>query len=662
MKLPRVTRSNLLLIRFPAILVLFAAMMVIGGQNIASITNGISMHLFKSARFEEATRAEMEFSDLLGKAYRYSSGDGSVRDADLTLALDIFWSRIKVLKTTSYRDALAGAGVIETSVIPDLFAALPELERAVHALRFGQPASYREMGQFAVRFQADLIHYSDKAYSARRNQMRGMVEREVDSLDNLRVLQFEYAGLACLTFLYVLFELYLSRRGNRKLNLAMEEKQHLLISDPLTGIGNRRHFETALQTRSVSDSFSLVMLDLDGFKAVNDMQGHAAGDHLLRHVASILLSTCGMGDVVCRLGGDEFAVLLKGSKERAGAFANRIILRLAEPVLFEGNVIRAATSIGVAHSRDIAMTTTGCMLRNADAALYAAKAAGRNCVQFTSSTLTSASNRKRQLRDDLKPAITDSEIAVAYQPIVSLSTGETRAIEALVRWSHPEFGTVPPMEIIEAAEQTSQILPLTLHVIDQACATRNHMAACGHDIQVTANVSPGLMALSGFAQAVGEVASRHDMQHGQLLLELTEDAVMAESEIVNQNIEHFRSLGIYLAVDDFGKGYSNLSRLANLEFRKIKLDKSLVDGVTTSDRSLRIARGISRMAIDLGVNVVAEGIESPDQTAVLLELGITLGQGFHYARPMNALSLLAYLGQPRQVGSISGEDLQSKAV
>jgi diguanylate cyclase (GGDEF)-like protein len=661
MKLPRVTRSNLLLIRFPAILVLFAAMMVIGSQNIASITDGISMHLFKSARYEEATRAEMEFNDLLGKAYRYSSGDSSVRDVDIALALDIFWSRVNVLKTRSYRDALTGAGVVETSIIPDLFAALPKLEKAVQVLRFDQPATYAEMGQFAIRYQADIAHYSDKAYSARRNQMRGMVEREIDSLDNLKILQFEYAGLACLTFLYVLFELYLSRRGNRKLNLAMEEKQHLLISDHLTGIGNRRHFETALQTRSISDNFSLVMLDLDGFKAVNDTLGHAAGDHLLRHVASILLSTCGMDDVVCRLGGDEFAVLLKGSKERAGAFANRIMQRLADPVLFEGNPIKAATSIGVAHSSDMPITTTGCMLRNADAALYAAKAAGRNCVQFTSSTLTSASNRKRKLQADLKPAILDSRIDVAYQPIVSLSTGETKGIEALVRWNHPEFGAVPALEIIEVAEQTNQILPLTLHVIDHACKTRNHMAACGHDILVTANVSPGLMALPAFAQAVGEVAKRHDMQRGQLLLELTEDAMMAESEIVEQNIEYFRTLGIYLVVDDFGKGYSNLSRLANREFSKVKLDKSLVDGITTSDRSLGIARGISRMAIELGINVVAEGIEGPDQTAVLLELGITLGQGFHYARPMSALSLLAYLDRPTPAGSASGENLQLKA-
>jgi diguanylate cyclase (GGDEF)-like protein len=646
MKMLRLNRANLLLIRFPAILVLFAVLMVVGSRNIGSITDGISMHLFKSNRFEEATRAELEFNDLLGKAYRYASGDATVRDMDLQLALDIFWSRIDVLRTASYRGVLSGAGVKETSIISDVAAALPDLEQAVNAVRFDQPATFAGMGAFVVRFHSALGLYSDQAYSARRNQMRGMVEKELESLDSLRVLQIEYAILACLTFLYVLFELYLSRRVNRKLNTAIRDNHDLLITDHLTGIGNRRHFEHALQTRDAAHQFSLLMLDLDGFKHVNDTLGHAAGDHLLTHVAVILNSSCGMDDVVCRLGGDEFAVILKGSKERAGAFANRVLHKLSEPVRFEGNAIKAATSIGVAHTSDSEMNfTTTCLMRNADAALYAAKAAGRNCVQFTTSDITSANSRKLRLQSDLKPAIAEGRIDIAYQPIVSLPDGGASGIEALVRWTHPAFGSVSPHEIIDAAEQTSQILLLTLYVIDHACATRNSIAACGHDLQVTANVSPGLMALSGFAQAVGEVAKQHGMRHGDLLLELTEDAMMAHSDTVDRNIRHFQSLGIFLAVDDFGKGYSNLCRLADLEFQKIKLDKSLIDGIAVSARSLDIARGISRMAADLGIDIIAEGVETVEQKNVLDELGITLAQGFYYARPMSSLALLSYLEQ-----------------
>lgn len=661
MKLPRLTRSTLLLIRFPAILIIFTVLMVVGSRTISSVTEGINNHLFKSARYEEATRAEMEFNDLLGKSYRFASGDATVRDVDVTMALDIFWSRMNVLETASYRRALSDADVVETGIVSELVAALPELERSVNNLRFAQPESFAKVGQFAILYHEGITHFSDTAYSARRKQMRIMVEKEVESLGNLKVLQLEFSGLASLTFLYVFFELYMSRRGNRKLAMAIEEKQQLLVSDHLTGIGNRRQLELALQKRGAEDELCLVMIDLDGFKGVNDTLGHAAGDHLLKHVASIMSTSCGMDDVVCRLGGDEFAVLLRGSKGRAGAFANRILQRLQEPVSFEGNVIRAAASIGIAHTSDTAGRTTACLLRNADAALYAAKAAGRHCVQFNTPEIASANNRQKRLQSDLKVAIAECWIDIAYQPIVLLDSGGTTGMEALVRWEHPEYGSISPCEIIQIAEQTNQILPLTLYVIDRACSTRNHLAVCGHDLQITANVSPGLMALAGFAHAVGDVMARHGLRQGELLLELTEDAMMAECEAVDNNIEFFRSLGIYLAVDDFGKGYSNLSRLASLEFRKIKLDKSLVDGVTTSGRSLDIVRGISRMASDLGINVVAEGVESAEQQLALQELGIRFAQGFYFARPMSALSLLAHLEQAA-VAELITDDAKARKV
>lgn len=651
MKFPPFKASSLLLLRFPLILGLFAVVVIVGHRTISSVTDGLGSNLYMTSRLEEAAHAEMELNDLIGKSYRFAAGDPGVKQRDVLLALDVFWSRINVLETNSYRRALTDAGVARTEVISDMAQALPLFERAVKRLRFGEPESYGDLRALVLRFHGDFMEYSEKSYAVWRSQSRSMVASEIESLDNLKVLQLEYAGLACLTVLYVLFELYLSRRGNRKLNLAIAEKQHLLVSDHLTGVGNRLQFENALARRKTTEEFSLVMLDLDGFKGVNDTLGHAAGDHLLKYVAAVLSSSCGMDDVVCRLGGDEFAVLLGGRRERADTFANRVLRRLEDSVLFEGKQIRAATSIGVAHTRDTRIDTTVCLLRNADAALYAAKAAGRNCVRFTTPAIVHASNRKRRLQGDLKQAIAESRIDIAFQPIVSLHDKRAHAIEALLRWEHPEYGSVPPLEVIEAAEQTSQILTLTLYVIDRACAMRNHIAECGHDLQVTVNVSPGLMALPDFAEATGAVARRHEIRHGALLLEITEDAVMAENEAVGSNIERFRELGIYLAVDDFGKGYSNLSRLANLQFYTIKLDKSLIGGISTSGRGLDIVRGISRMASDLGVNIVAEGVETAEQAAILTEMGIALAQGYHFARPMTALALLGYLGKPVPVAS-----------
>ncbi|MDB5525444.1 MAG: diguanylate cyclase domain protein [Rhizobium sp.] len=644
MKPPRITRSNLLLLRFPAALALFATLMLISDQSITSIEDGIRLHLFNVDRFEEATRAEMDVNDLIGKAYRYAHGDSSVRDADVQLAFDIFYSRIDALNASSYHEALKAADVVETAIIVDVAKALPELEKAIQMLHFGVLETFAGVGAFAIRYQDGLMHYSDKAYSARRNRMQGTVEKALNSLKSIKVLQLEYGVLAGLTFLYVLFELYLSRRGNRKLNATVEEKHHLLISDHLTGICNRRHFETALHCRSRDADFAVVLIDLDSFKGVNDTLGHAAGDQLLRYTALVLSELSVEGDVASRLGGDEFAVLVEGSKARAEEFARRAVERINEGVLFEGQPIKASASIGVAHSGEAGKEATGVsLMKNADIALYAAKAAGRNRVQFTTPEIMIESNRKRRLQKELRTAIADGQIHVDYQPIVSLKCGTPKGIEALVRWTHPEFGAISPFEIIDAAEQTNQILPLTLHVADRACEVRNWMSKCGYDLLVTVNVTPGLLNLPGFSEAVLEVAKSHGIERGQLLLELTEDAMMAENEIVDRNIEHFRLAGIYLAVDDFGKGYSNLSRLANLEFRKIKLDKSLIDHVATSGKSLNIARSISRMAYDLGINVIAEGVETAEQKAVLQELGIALAQGYFYARPMNSLSLLSYL-------------------
>lgn len=651
MKIPRLNASGFLWIRFPAMLGLLAVMLVVGQDGVKKVADGINLRLFNSARFEEATRSEMEFNDLVNKAYRFTQGDSTVRQEDIQFALDIFWSRIDTLRTASYKDALASGEVLETSVVSHLFSSLPRLETAVLALEAGVPASYRQVGEFAMEFQAPLLEYSDRSYTARRNQLRELVEKERHSLDDLRSIQIEFVGLSCLVLIYVLVELSLSRRINRRLKVALEDKRRLLATDHLTGIANRRCFEEALAAQSMIGSFAVVLVDLDGFKGVNDTLGHAAGDHVLKAVAEILDSLRLEGDTVSRLGGDEFAILLDGSRERARHYAEAVVARISTDCSFDGKPLRISASLGIAHVDDARIgTTPQQMMKDADAALYVAKAAGRNCIRFTTPDIMAMSHRKQILQTEIRSAIETGQIDVAFQPIVSLADGSPKSLEALVRWEHPELGPIDPQELVAAAEQASEILPLTLFVIERACHVRSTIAACGRDFQVAVNVSPRLLNLERFSDAVMDVMRGQAVAGSGLLLELTEDAMMDESEAALRNIERLRDAGVDFAVDDFGRGYSNLGRLAGLEFRRVKLDKSLIGNITSSARSVDIVRGIGRMAADLGMDVVAEGVETAEQFAALRSLGIPFAQGYHFARPMKPLLLLPFLlGKPLPV-------------
>lgn len=651
MKIPRLNASGFLWIRFPAMLGLLAVMLVVGQDGVKKVADGINLRLFNSARFEEATRSEMEFNDLVNKAYRFTQGDSTVRQEDVRFALDIFWSRIDTLRTASYKDALASGEVLETSVVSHLFSSLPRLEAAVLALEAGVPASYRQVGDFAMEFQAPLLEYSDRSYTARRNQLRELVEKERHSLDDLRLIQIEFVGLSCLVLIYVLVELSLSRRINRRLKVALEDKRRLLATDHLTGIANRRCFEEALAAQSMIGSFAVVLVDLDGFKGVNDTLGHAAGDHVLKAVAEILDSLRLEGDTVSRLGGDEFAILLDGSRERARHYAEAVVARISTDCSFDGKPLRISASLGIAHVDDARTgTTPQQMMKDADAALYVAKAAGRNCIRFTTPDIMAMSHRKQILQTEIRSAIETGQIDVAFQPIVSLADGSPKSLEALVRWEHPELGPIDPQELVAAAEQASEILPLTLFVIERACHVRSTIAACGRTFQVAVNVSPRLLNLERFSDAVMDVMHGQAVAGSGLLLELTEDAMMDESEAALRNIERLRDAGVDFAVDDFGRGYSNLGRLAGLEFRRVKLDKSLIGNITSSARSVDIVRGIGRMAADLGMDVVAEGVETAEQFAALRSLGIPFAQGYHFARPMKPLLLLPFLlGKPLPV-------------
>lgn len=647
MKDRRALRS-LALLRFPAVLTAMGIMLVVTIDNISAIADGLGMHLFNTARYEEATRMEMELSDLLVKAHRYSYGDRDITREDVDLALDIFWSRVMVVSTPNYQLALRQANIKDAKVAVEMALRLPDFETAIHKLAPGEKTSIRPLLVLIRAFQTRVNEMSSDAYTARRLQMQKMIERELHSLGSLKSMQSQFAALAGVLVLFVIFELFISHRVNMRLKKAMAEKEALLVTDGLTGIGNRRGFETELSSRPPFSDFSLLLVDLDGFKEVNDTMGHPAGDALLRHVARALaVNATASGGIVARLGGDEFAVLLKGSRHRAMDYAEAVLGDIARPITVDGKSIQVTASIGVAHSSDARDATpfVETLMKHADLALYAAKDDGRNCARFTTTEMIADNARKRFLAKDLKKAIAEGDLDAAFQPIVSMKTGQVVSVETLVRWSHPRFGAIAAPDIVQAAEGANLILPMTLAVLDRACLLRQQLSSDAPRMAV--NLSPALLSIPNLAGSIADVLAKRNCPAESVIFELTEDAAMSLSDTVVENLEALRAAGIRLSVDDFGSGYSNLSRLAELEFAQIKIDKSLIRRIAACNRTYDIVRHISRMAQDLGMEVVAEGVETEADRTILLGLGAPLGQGYHFARPMSDLSLMAWLGERR---------------
>ncbi|WP_137154437.1 EAL domain-containing protein [Rhizobium sp. FKL33] len=647
---------SLALLRFPAMLFAMGTMFVVTIGNISAIADGLGMHLFNSARYEEATRMEMELSDLLVKAHRYSYGDKDIKRRVVDLALDIFWSRVTVVATQNYQRALEEANIKDAKVAIEIERRLSDFETAIDKLVPGERSSLRPLLVLIREFQTRVNDMSSDAYAARRFQMQKMIEREIQSLGSLKSMQSQFAGLAAVLVLFVIFELFISQRVNLRLKKAMAEKEALLVTDGLTGIGNRRGFETELSSRPPFSDFSLLLVDLDGFKEINDTMGHPAGDALLRHVAKALAANAEHSvGVVARLGGDEFAVLLKGSRHRAMDFAEAALADIAMPLMVDGKNIQVTASIGVAHSSDARDATpfVETLMKHADLALYAAKADGRNCARFTTADMIADNARKRFLAKDLAKAIAEGDLDAAFQPIVSMKTGQTVSVETLVRWSHPRFGAIPAPDIVQAAEGGNLILPMTLVMLDRACLLREQLSVSGDAPRMAVNLSPALLSIPDLAQSIANVLSKRNCPSESIILELTEDAAMSLSETVVANLESLRAAGLRLSVDDFGSGYSNLSRLAELEFAQIKIDKSLIRRIAICNRTYDIVRHVTRMAGDLGMEVVAEGVETEADRTLLLGLGVPLGQGYHFARPMSDLSLMASLGEQR-IGKAGG--------
>jgi diguanylate cyclase (GGDEF)-like protein len=396
-----------------------------------------------------------------------------------------------------------------------------------------------------------------------------------------------------------------------------------LLRDGLTGLPNRAYLEQRIA--EANGEAVVALIDLDDFKRVNDSLGHGTGDELLTIVGRRLRNVVRAGDVVARLGGDEFAVLACGLDDR-DAFIERLFGALAEPVALGGKQLHLRASVGVADAG-------ADLLRNADLAMYAAKASGSNrCALFSEDMHVEALARLDR-REQLERAIAREELVLHYQPIVALDGGAPVGFEALVRWQHPERGLLGPGEFIPLAEESGLIVPLGAWVLREAC---REAAAWPGAPYISVNVASAQLEQPGFPGEVAAALAETGLPAERLVIELTERSLVGAAE--GERLQAVRRLGVRLAIDDFGTGYSSLDYLRRFPMDVLKIDRSFTRGAAADDPLLR---AIVAMGHSLGLVLVPEGIEDAEQGAALRALGCELGQGFHYGRPAPPPSRIA---------------------
>jgi diguanylate cyclase (GGDEF)-like protein/PAS domain S-box-containing protein len=435
-----------------------------------------------------------------------------------------------------------------------------------------------------------------------------------------------------------------------------EELKHQAFHDALTGLPNRalfaREAAAALEAaRAVGRTAGVLFVDLDDFKIVNDTMGHGVGDELLIAVAARLASSVRQSDTAARLGGDEFALLIDNAAdpEAVDVFAERIVAAFTEPfVLTEGKVITGAT-VGVATSRD--SDDVDELLRHADLALYAAKAAGKRRWRHYQPTLTSGLLRRREIEAALEDAVQNSEFTLVYQPIVVLASGEIAGFEALIRWPHPSLGMMLPGQFIELAEETGLIVPLGAWVLRQAVGDMVRwrqglppaaagqpdvpLGEAGDGPHVSVNVSARQFRDPGFVDSVRQALHASSLPPSALLLELTESVLLGQEDRIRADLTGLKEIGVRLAIDDFGTGYSSLGYLLELPIDVLKIDKRFVTGIASSWRRHALVEGIVRLARTLEVEVIAEGIESETERELLAGMGCQFGQGYLLSVPVD---------------------------
>jgi diguanylate cyclase (GGDEF)-like protein/PAS domain S-box-containing protein len=427
---------------------------------------------------------------------------------------------------------------------------------------------------------------------------------------------------------------------------AEEQLLHDAFHDALTGLPNRSlfidHLKLAIarRQRDLEQNFAVFFLDLDRFKVINDSLGHMLGDQLLVGIARRLEMCLRPGDTVARVGGDEFTILLEGVKDEAEAItvAERIQKELALPFYLSGREVFTTASLGIAPgSTDYALPEE--VLRDADTAMYRAKSLGKARHEVFDKEMHAVAMNLLQMETDLRGACERGEFFVQYQPIVSLDDFGVRGFEALVRWHHPERGVISPMDFIPVAEESGQVVVIGQWALHEACRQMQRWQErfpSDPPLFISVNLSGRQFAQPDLIEQVTSILGETGLDPKSLKLEITESVVMENIDTATEMLRQLRALGVQLSIDDFGTGYSSLSYLHRFPIDTLKVDRSFVMRMADNNENIEIVRTILMLAQNLGMDVVAEGVETREQLALLRKLGCEYGQGFLFSKPADA--------------------------
>ena len=440
-------------------------------------------------------------------------------------------------------------------------------------------------------------------------------------------------------------------------SIADREKRILKLAyeDPLTDLANRSRFSNELelaiaQAESGNLELTILMMDLDRFKYVNDTLGHGVGDHVLREVSARLQRTLTCAECIARLGGDEFAILVRHADNDFADTARQIIAALEAPILYEGQPLDVGTSIGIAHYPEHGRDAQT-LVRNADIAMYAAK---RNKTGFATyeKHYDTSQQEHLSLLSELRRAVERNELRLYYQPKVSLRSSHVSSVEALIRWEHPTRGLVPPVQFIPFAEHTGYIKLLTRWVLREAVRQCGEWLRSGLTLQVSVNISARDLMSRELPEHVAELLAEHDVTPGLLCLEITESGFMEDPAHAQKVLDRLAELGVKLSIDDYGTGYSSLSYVMKLPVQELKIDRSFISRMAMDEEISTIVRSTIDLGHNLGMQVVAEGVEDAASWEMLRTLGCDDAQGFYMSRPLEAVALAKWVREFK--GTFSG--------
>ena len=456
------------------------------------------------------------------------------------------------------------------------------------------------------------------------------------------MLRVEYEGESyafanvLVTILALLAVLFLERSRREEV---MQALAHQASHDPLTDLPNRAKFTEILveelgAAKRTDSKLAVFLLDLDRFKEINDTLGHSVGDHLLIELANRLTEQMPQRATLARLGGDEFALLLTGvhSTTVVENFANFVLEEIRHPFMADGVILEVDASIGTAVFPEHGATPDE-LLQHADIAMYKAKGLSAGYMMYTPKD-DPHSVQSLTLTGDLRRAIETNELTLVYQPKVNARDGTTMGVEVLTRWQRPGQGAVSPDDFIVHAEKSGLILPLTKWVLNAALEQGSKWRAAGHDFEVAINLSAQLLHHASIVPTVVAILRKWDYPPDRLALEITENAILVDPDHAMAMVAQFAELGVKISIDDFGTGYSSLSYLKNLAARELKIDKSFVLGMDQNASDRTIVKSVISLAHDLGLTVVAEGIETEKALSLLNTFGCDVGQGYLFGKPM----------------------------